>query len=155
YQRGSLSPWSPQDRKSNSCPIAPRPARLDNRHHPNNRTANPRNLAMKRYALLLLPALLAGLHAAVTIGADERAPAGKNFKGTWKKITVDKAFRSEGVGVVDVNKDGKKDIVDGDVWYEAPDWKMHVLSDERKFPAKGWDPRNYSESFAVFADDFN
>ena len=74
---------------------------------------------------------------------------------SWKRIVIDKTFRSEGVGVADVNKDGKKDIITGDVWYEAPDWKMHVLSKERKFDIKGWDPIRYSESFAVFPDDFN
>lgn len=74
---------------------------------------------------------------------------------SWKRIVIDKTFRSEGVGLVDVNKDGKKDIVSGDVWYEAPDWKMHILSEERKFDINGWNPLNYSESFAVFPDDFN
>lgn len=89
--------------------------------------------------------------------------AGQKFNITWKKVVVDKVFRSEGVGVVDVNKDGKKDIVVGDVWYEAPNWKMHVLAKERRREIKGWgdtldkgwDPLNYSRSFAVFSDDFN
>jgi hypothetical protein len=79
----------------------------------------------------------------------------KNVKVTWKKTVVDKIFRSEGVGVADVNKDGKADIITGDVWYEAPAWKMHVLSEARKFDIKGWNPLNYSESFGVFTDDFN
>jgi hypothetical protein len=90
-------------------------------------------------------------------------PSAKNFKVTWKKIVVDKLFRSEGLGVVDVNKDGKKDIVTGDTWYEAPDWKMHVLAKERRVEIKGWgdtlekgwNPLNYSRSFAVFPEDFN
>jgi len=83
------------------------------------------------------------------------AAAQDRVKITWKKTVVDKAFRSEGAAVADVNKDGKADIICGDVWYEAPQWKMHVLSDLRKFDIKGWDPHNYSESFGVFADDFN
>ena len=33
--------------------------------------------------------------------------------------------RSEGVAVADVNKDGKMDILTGEFWYEAPDWKTH------------------------------
>jgi hypothetical protein len=69
---------------------------------------------------------------------------------SWKKTVVDRAFRSEGVAVADVNKDGKLDIIVGDVWYEAPDWKVHVIRKDRTF-----DPRNYSESFGVFAEDFN
>ena len=71
-------------------------------------------------------------------------------KITWKTIVVDKNFRSEGVAVADVNKDGKKDILAGDVWYEAPDWKMHVIRVERKF-----DPHKYSQTFACWADDIN
>ena len=50
---------------------------------------------------------------AVPVGAQ---PPAKNFKVTWKKIVVDKLFRSEGVGVVDVNKDGKKDIPPAKPW---------------------------------------
>src|ERR1700730_11654736 len=70
---------------------------------------------------------------------------------TRKKIVIDKTFRSEGVGVADFNKDGKLDIFVGDVWYEAPDWKMHEVR-----PYKKWDgATGYSESFACFPDDFN
>jgi len=69
---------------------------------------------------------------------------------TWKKTVVDKLFRSEGVGVGDFNKDGKMDIFVGDCWYEAPDWKRHVIRSDKPF-----DPRNYSESFGCFADDFD
>jgi len=46
---------------------------------------------------------------------------------SWKKTVVDKKFRSEGVAIADVNKDGKMDILAGDIWYEAPDWKMHEI----------------------------
>jgi len=70
---------------------------------------------------------------------------------TWKKTVLDKAFRSEGVAVADVNKDGKPDVIVGDVWYEAPDWKVHIIRENRTFkPAEG-----YSECFGCFADDFN
>jgi hypothetical protein len=69
---------------------------------------------------------------------------------TWKKIVLDRSFRSEGVAVADVNKDGKLDILIGDVWFEAPDWKMHIMRQDRKF-----DLVNYSETFACFAEDIN
>lgn len=69
---------------------------------------------------------------------------------SWKKIVIDASFRSEGVAVADVNKDGKADILVGDLWYEAPEWKPHVIRKDRKF-----DPNNYSQSFAVFTDDIN
>ncbi len=45
----------------------------------------------------------------------------------WQRINLDKTFRSEGVAAFDVNHDGKIDVVAGDVWYEAPDWKMHEI----------------------------
>ncbi len=36
---------------------------------------------------------------------------------------------SETAAVVDVNRDGRLDIVSGDSWYEAPSWKPHVFRD--------------------------
>jgi hypothetical protein len=69
----------------------------------------------------------------------------------WKKTVLDSNFRSEGVALADVNQDGKVDVIVGDVWYEAPSWKMHVIRADRTFDgAKG-----YSQSFAVFADDID
>lgn len=69
---------------------------------------------------------------------------------SWKKIVVDDKFRSEGSAVADVNKDGKADILVGDLWYEAPDWKPHVIREDRTF-----DPHGYSEAFAIFAEDID
>jgi hypothetical protein len=96
---------------------------------------------------LLLPAALLGLDA----GAQDKKPG----KISWKKIVLDRTFRSEGVGVADVNKDGKLDVIVGDCWYEAPkdpagEWKRHILRADRK-----WDLGNYTESFCCFTDDFN
>lgn len=85
----------------------------------------------------------------------QEAKLGKSTKVSWKKLILDKNFRSEGVAVADVNKDGKMDVIVGDCWYEAPqdsagEWKRHTLRADRKF-----DPNNYSDSFACFSDDFN
>jgi len=93
--------------------------------------------------VLVLPAVLAG---------DTKKP---KFTITWKKIVLDRTFRSEGVGVADVNKDGKLDVVIGDCWYEAPkdpagQWKRHILRADRQF-----DLLQYSDSFCCFLDDFN
>src|SRR5262249_23239646 len=41
---------------------------------------------------------------------------------TWKKVVLDPKFRSEGVAAFDVNNDGKKDVANGEYWYEAPNW---------------------------------
>src|SRR5262245_63698257 len=72
---------------------------------------------------------------------------------SWKKTVLDRAFRSEGVAVADVNKDGKLDIVNGEVWFEAPDWKMREI---RKTKDHTQGEKNvYSNSFACWCDDFN
>ncbi len=71
---------------------------------------------------------------------------------TWKKTVLDTKFRSEGVAVADVNKDGKIDVMAGEWWYEAPDWKPH----EMQPPLDHKDGlSNYSKVFACWADDIN
>jgi sugar lactone lactonase YvrE len=69
----------------------------------------------------------------------------------FKTIVVDKAFRSEGVAVADVNKDGKLDILASDVWYEAPYWKMHEIRE----PAVYDGAKGYSRGFGSWCDDWN
>jgi hypothetical protein len=69
----------------------------------------------------------------------------------FRKIIVDKTFRAEGVAVGDVNHDGKLDIFAGDVWYEAPDWKMHELRPVGQYDGT----KGYSNCFANFAQDVN
>ena len=71
----------------------------------------------------------------------------------WRKIVVDGAFRSEGVAVADVNRDGKTDILVGDFWYEAPAWTRHPI--RPLTPNLGDGAHTYSEAFCVFADDVN
>jgi hypothetical protein len=93
---------------------------------------------------VLLPLAASALHA-----------GDKPGRVAWKKTVVDPLFRSEGVAVVDVNKDGKPDIIAGDCWYEAPQkaggpWQRHVLRADRKF-----DPKGYSDSFCCFVDDYS
>ena len=78
--------------------------------------------------------------------------ANEPAKITWEKQVLDTKFRSEGVAVADVNQDGKKDILNGEYWYQAPDWKPH----EMQPPADHKDGLgNYSRSFACWTDDFN
>jgi len=69
----------------------------------------------------------------------------------FKKHHIDKVFRSEGVAVGDVNRDGKTDILAGDLWYEAPDWKPHEI---RK-PGKYDGTTGYSNSFVNGTCDVN
>jgi hypothetical protein len=90
------------------------------------------------------PASIAPAYPRSTVPA-----AGKKIR--WKKTTIDTKFRSEGVAVGDFNHDGKMDIAVGPVYYSAPDWKMHQITDK----TGDFDPHNYSESFLCFADDLN
>ncbi|MFH1417982.1 MAG: VCBS repeat-containing protein [Planctomycetota bacterium] len=69
----------------------------------------------------------------------------------WERAKIDDVFRSEGVAVADVNHDGKRDVLAGDVWYEAPDWKMHAIRPVGEYVAG----KGYSNSFANFACDVN
>jgi hypothetical protein len=71
---------------------------------------------------------------------------------SWKKTVVDPKFRSEGVAVADVNKDGQLDILCGEMWYEAPDWKPHELQKPGDY---GDGLKGYSKIFACWADDLN
>lgn len=70
----------------------------------------------------------------------------------WKRIQIDPIFRSEGVAVADVNKDGKMDVINGEGWYEAPTWKLHPI---RKLSDYGNGAGGYSHSFANWTYDLN
>src|SRR6187399_857569 len=107
-----------------------------------------RSLSMFR----LFPAL-AVIAVAVLVGATRPSPseAADNPTPTitWKKTVLDRKFRSEGVAVADVNKDGKIDVLNGEYWYEAPDWKPHELQAPKDH---GTGQNGYSRSFACWTD---
>ena len=44
---------------------------------------------------------------------------------SFRKHVIDPAFRAEAVAAADINRDGKLDIIVGENWYEAPDFKPH------------------------------
>ncbi len=76
-----------------------------------------------RFCVVVLSWL--GLLGGIAVAGDE----------AWERQNLDGAFRSEGVAAADVNHDGKIDVLAGDVWYEAPDWKMHEIRKPGKFVA--------------------
>jgi hypothetical protein len=81
---------------------------------------------------------------------DADKSAGKAL--SWKKTVIERKFRSEGVAIADVNKDGKLDVLIGDSWYEAPAWVKH---DIRKPGDYGDGLHSYSECMTCWADDVN
>src|SRR5919109_1467407 len=95
------------------------------------------------FALTALPTAQK-LHA--TIGS-KKPPREVRFK----KITLDREFRSEGVAVADVNRDGRTDVIAGNLWYEAPAWTPHEIAPVKQFDKeKAW-----SNSFINYAFDVN
>lgn len=101
----------------------------------------------------LLPVLTAAaLAAAVAVPAASQDSASTAKKIAWKKTVLDTKFRAEGVTVADVNKDGKIDVLNGEYWYEAPDWKAHEL---QPFKDHGDGLKNYSRVFCCWAEDLS
>lgn len=97
----------------------------------------------RRLTLLLAPlAVMALVHAG-------RGTSAAPQEIRWKKTVLDTHFRSEDCAVADVNKDGKMDVMVGDAWYEAPDWKMHEIRPLKEYTAA----TGYSNAFLVFAYD--
>lgn len=72
---------------------------------------------------------------------------------TWKKTILDPVFRSEGCAVLDVNNDGKLDVVVGEFWYEAPNWTRHEMQKPGHYV--DGDKNIYSKVFCVWAKDLN
>jgi hypothetical protein len=59
----------------------------------------------------------------------------------FKLHVINADSRFEAAGVLDVNRDGKLDILSGGFWYEAPDWTRHFV---REIKEEG----NYFYDFA-------
>jgi hypothetical protein len=98
------------------------------------------------FSVAAVLAAIGSVFLSAAVAQDKAAP-----KVGFKRTQLDAKFRSEGVAVADFNKDGKLDIAAGFVWYEAPDWKMHQLTEK----APEYNPKNYSNAFCCFAEDVN
>jgi hypothetical protein len=66
----------------------------------------------------------------------------------FEKQTLDRAFRSEGVAVLDVDRDGQADIVTDQFWYAGPDLQPREI----RAPAT-YDINAYSENFGTLSRD--
>jgi hypothetical protein len=65
----------------------------------------------------------------------------------FKKHQLD-GGANESTAITDVNKDGRLDIVSGENWFEAPDWRKHRF---REIPFQN----GYIDDFSNFALDVN
>src|SRR5204863_73194 len=112
------------DLDGDDLPGPDRRPRPDNHSDPPAPPTHPKEPSPMRR---LLPALAVAATAALAaVPAASQVPTTAKTI-TWKKTVLDTKFRSEGVAVADVNKDGKIDVLNGEYWYEAPDWKPHEL----------------------------
>ncbi|HTU21999.1 MAG TPA: VCBS repeat-containing protein [Gemmataceae bacterium] len=107
---------------------------------------------MRPRTWLLASLIPLALSISLPSAADEKKSDNSGI--TWKKTVIDKRFLSEGVAVADVNKDGKMDVLTGELWFEAPDWKPHRIRPGKDDYRQG-DRNVYSNSFACWTDDLN
>jgi hypothetical protein len=77
--------------------------------------------------------------------------AQKGREVSFTKQVLTKMFFSEGVAVGDVNHDGKKDVMAGAFWFQAPNWERHEIAKGDTFTVNG----GYSNSFLNFSMDVN
>lgn len=79
----------------------------------------------------------------------------------WTKIILDRRFQSEGVAIADINKDGRMDVINGELWYEVSEWKpaperitIHRFRAGKDDYTRG-EQNVYSQSFCVWVEDLN
>lgn len=101
--------------------------------------------------LRIIPGLILTMFVLVYGCGQKEAEISETATISFSKHIVHDQFISEGVAVGDINQDGKKDIVAGFYWFEAPDWTPHEIKPPETFDYT----KGYSHSFLNFLTDFN
>jgi hypothetical protein len=107
-------------------------------------------MTRSHYAIAALLLSVSAFSASCQLGpAASLAGAPRDVR--FQKTVLDREFRSEGVSVADVNRDGNPDVMAGNLWYEAPKWTPHEIKPPQPYDAA----KGYSNCFASFAVDIN
>jgi putative membrane-bound dehydrogenase-like protein len=85
-----------------------------------------------------------------------RGGAFDGAKISFRKTQLDNVFRSEGVGIADLDNDGDMDIAGGSqIYLQDSQGQQKWTPQAVVVPAKEFDPKGYSDSFMNYADDLN
>ena len=104
---------------------------------------------MKYTFRFLMTSMLLVLVGRATVQAQTKGK--KAHEVVFAKQSLTRDFIGEGATVGDVNKDGKKDVMAGAYWFEAPNWTPHELAEPKEFKKM----EGYSDAFLEFAMDVN
>jgi hypothetical protein len=77
---------------------------------------------MRRISVLTILALIATISAASA--QDQRGQVVR-----FEKIELGEGHPCEAAAIVDVNRDGRPDVVSGTHWFENPGWAAHKMRD--------------------------
>lgn len=69
----------------------------------------------------------------------------------FRKLVLTEDFHAEAVGIGDIDKDGRPDVVYGPFWYAGPDFRTrHPI-----YPDQVFDPLKYSDNFMTGVADID
>ena len=89
-------------------------------------------ISLKRTCRLILPVIFLGAAFGPAVEAGDLR---------FRRHVINERTDYSAAAVIDVNHDGRLDIVCGDAWYESPSWKQHFVAE---IPRIGGRPDGFS-----------